>query len=262
MKGLLIAFSMYTKIPMPRVDWDAKSMRHVFLFFPFVGVLLGGLAYGWLVLARWQECNGLLTAAGLVLLPLLVTGGIHLDGFLDTSDALNSYADTEKKLAILKDPHVGAFGVIRCAMLLLAQAGLWAQVIGNSSFWVLAVWGFVMSRVLTGVLALTLPLAKNTGLAHMFTEGADKKPVVRALIFLGVLAVVSLLAWHWQAGLTEELLRAGITAVALLTALLLWFPRMARKQFGGITGDLLGYFLQLAELAVLLAAAGGAVLCG
>jgi len=257
-----MAFAMYTKIPMPRVDWDAKNMRYMFLFFPIVGALLGALSLVWLHVVQEWTVAPLLAIVGLVLLPILVTGGIHIDGFLDTSDALNSYADTEKKLAILKDPHVGAFGVIRCAVLLLAQAGLWAQVAGYRDFWVLAAWGFVASRVLTGCLALTLPLAKGTGLAHMFAEGANKKPVVRLLTMLGILAVAGLVMWYWQAGLASELLVAGIAVVVLLTGLLLWFPRMAKKQFGGITGDLLGYFLQLSELAVLLAAAGGAILCG
>jgi len=253
MKGLIMAFAMYTKIPMPRVDWDEKNMRYVFLFFPLVGVLLGALANGWLVLARWQEFSGLLTAAGLVLLPLLLTGGIHLDGFLDTSDALNSYADTEKKLAILKDPHVGAFGVIRCAMLLLAQFGLWAQIIDNGRFCEIAVWGFVVSRVLTGLCALSFPLAKSSGLAHMFVEIENKKRIRHLLCIWVSVALMGLLHGH---------LWVGIAVAALLVGLLLWFPRMVKKQFGGITGDLLGYFLQLAELAVLLAAAGGAIVCG
>ena len=63
--------------------------------------------------------------------PLLVTGGIHLDGFMDTTDARSSYGDMEKKLAILKDSHVGAFAVIGCSFYLILSAGAWSEIDAN-----------------------------------------------------------------------------------------------------------------------------------
>ena len=117
--SLLIAVSMYSKFPVPTVNWTRERMGYVMCWFPVVGVIEG------LALWFWQWAGGRLgfTAAGSALvaaaLPLIVTGGIHMDGFLDTMDAIHSYGDREKKLEILKDPHVGAFAVIGCGGYLL-----------------------------------------------------------------------------------------------------------------------------------------------
>ena len=110
--GLFIAFSMYSKIPVPRVDWTGKRLRYVMCWFPLVGVVCGLILWLWLSFA-WRfsihpACAGMIGCC----IPLWVSGGIHMDGFLDTVDARSSYGDREKKLAILKDPHTGAFAII------------------------------------------------------------------------------------------------------------------------------------------------------
>ncbi len=85
--------------------YDAVSV----LLFPWIGLLTGGLCLGWAWFCRAWQVGALLFAGGMTLLPLIVSGGIHLDGLVDTADALYSRRETEKKLEILKDPHVGAF---------------------------------------------------------------------------------------------------------------------------------------------------------
>ena len=100
---------MFSALPMPQFDWNEKNMRYALCAFPLVGVVCGAL---------WCICGVLplpaaARAAGFCLVPVWVTGGIHLDGYADTCDALSSYGDTAKKLEILKDPHCGAFAVIR-----------------------------------------------------------------------------------------------------------------------------------------------------
>ena len=113
MKGFIIAFSMYSKIPMPKLEWTKENMKYAICYFPLVGAVIGLISYvAYWLFTKLQAGDGL-RAALLTVLPLLITGGIHMDGFLDTSDALNSYGDREKKLAILKDPNAGAFAVIK-----------------------------------------------------------------------------------------------------------------------------------------------------
>lgn len=92
-------------------------------FFPVVGVIIGALVFGaGQLILRYTECGKLFFAAVMTMIPVAVTGGIHLDGFADTIDAVSSYKDREKKLEILKDPHTGAFAVIGlCAYFLLRQ---------------------------------------------------------------------------------------------------------------------------------------------
>ena len=92
---------MFSALPMPQFDWNEKNMRYALCAFPLVGVVCGAL---------WCVCGVLplpvaARAAGFCLVPVWVTGGIHLDGYADTCDALSSYGDTAKKLEILKDPH-------------------------------------------------------------------------------------------------------------------------------------------------------------
>ena len=127
LEALCLAFSMYSRIPVPSLPYREKSARYVFCFFP-----LTGLAAGLIQLAVFQvlvkiQAGIFLKGVALAAVPLLVTGGIHMDGFLDTTDARSSYAPREKKLEILKDPHMGAFALIYGCLYLLADAAAWSE---------------------------------------------------------------------------------------------------------------------------------------
>lgn len=115
-KSLVIAFSMYSKIPMPHLELEEKDMRYVMGFFPLAGLVIGAVIYGWVYISGLLNVPDISRTLVLVVIPVLITGGIHIDGYMDTSDALNSYGDREKKLDILKDSHIGAFAVIRLLM--------------------------------------------------------------------------------------------------------------------------------------------------
>ncbi len=110
--SFIVAFSMYSKIPMPRADWNKENMKYSMCFFPWVGLVIGALELGWFYLAAWMELGDIFRSAVMVLIPVAVTGGIHLDGLLDTADALSSWREKERRLEILKDSHAGAFAVI------------------------------------------------------------------------------------------------------------------------------------------------------
>ena len=118
-KAIGVAFSMYSKIPMPHFVWASEDMRYHLLFFPWIGAVIGGLEIAWYHLAGYLGVGKILSVALAVFLPLFVTGGFHMDGFMDTKDALSSYQGKEKKLEILKDPHIGAFAVIHLLSYLL-----------------------------------------------------------------------------------------------------------------------------------------------
>ena len=113
-KALVIAFSTYSKLPMPQVEWSEKNMRYAVCFFPLVGAVAGGVLLAWCWLCRALALTVPLRAAGGVVIPLLVSGGIHMDGWCDTADALASHQERARKLEILKDSHTGAFAVIAC----------------------------------------------------------------------------------------------------------------------------------------------------
>ena len=130
-----VAFAMFSKIPMPRADWTKENMKYMFCFFPFIGTVIGILtmAVAWLGLRFGYE-PGFVTVV-LVLIPVLVTGGIHIDGLLDTSDALSSWQERSRRLEILKDSHAGAFAVIMAGRVFSYLAGCFQSALwkGKSS---------------------------------------------------------------------------------------------------------------------------------
>ena len=173
-ESLDVAFSMYSAIPMPQVMWNEQNMKYMLGFFPLIGLVQAALLIGWVYLAQALSVGTVLFAAVAALIPLFVTGGIHLDGFCDTVDALASHQTREKKLEILKDPHTGAFAVMGCMAYLLLTFALWTQPQGE--FCLLAAKemavGYVFSRAMSAAAVVTFPCAKNSGLAHSFSSAA------------------------------------------------------------------------------------------
>ena len=247
LQTMAVAFAMFSALTVTQFNWNSKNMRYAVCAFPLIGGVIGAL---------WSLCGALplpdmIRAGGFCLIPVLVTGGIHLDGYADTSDALSSYGDREKKLEILKDPHCGAFAVIRLCTYFLAYFCVafcirFSPRVGLC--WTLAL---VLERGLSGLAVAAFPMAKNTGLAHTFATAADRESVQKILIVLSVLLAAALIA-----------LGGGALVAAAL--LVLWrYHHVAVKEFGGITGDLAGWFLQKAEfwmLAALAASQWGGIL--
>lgn len=236
-RSILIVFSMFSVLPVPQTEWNEKGMRYALCAFPMVGAVIALLCRLWMWLCAMFSLPVILRGAGLCLLPVLVTGGIHLDGYADTCDALASHSSVEKKQQILKDPHLGAFAAIRLCCWFLACFALCCALPELSLCALLGL--FCLSRSLSG-LALTLfPLREGSGLARSFAEGADKK-AVRAVLAALVLVSALLLILSGQ-------------ALSLLAAclVLLRYRRLCVRDFGGLSGDLAGWFLQTAEFWML-----------
>lgn len=237
LNSLIIAVSMYSKIPMPKVEWNDKNMRYSMCFFPCVGLITGLAVYIWCIITKALGLNDIMTTVGYVLIPLLITGGIHLDGFIDTKDALNSYKSKEEKLLILKDSHIGAFALICTIIYILLSLGVWSALYKGTVF-ILCI-GFVLSRALSGFSVVTFNIAKDSGLAHAFSDAAAKKAVRNVLI---VIILISSGLMTIFGGI------AGIFSIIGAICTFLYYKNMSYKQFGGITGDLAGWFLQTCEL--------------
>ena len=101
-KRQVTALSMYSVFPMPQLEWNQHTMKYAMCFFPFVGIVVGAFVYLWVWICGFFSLNTALAAVVLALLPVLLSGGIHLDGLIDTSDALSSHQPAERKLEILK----------------------------------------------------------------------------------------------------------------------------------------------------------------
>lgn len=237
--SFFIALSMYSRIPVPRVDWEKENMRYAMCFFPMIGVVIGAVMYlaGWLL--DKTSVGGLFRGVVFTLIPIMITGGIHMDGFMDTMDALGSWGDREKKLEILKDSHAGAFAILGMGCYLMWSVAVWSELPAE----VLRVCGvsFVLSRALSGFSVVTFPAARNSGLLKMFQDGAQKK-VVRITMCLYVAAAVIMMAV-----MNARAMTGAVTGVMIA---FLYYIVVSRNQFGGVTGDLAGFFLETAELAM------------
>ena len=156
-------------------------------------------------------------------------------------DALASHGTPARRQEILKDPHIGAFGVIRLCGYFLLSFALWttlAAPVGKE-----LCLSFCLSRCLSGWAVARFPLAKHSGLAYTFATAADRKRVAWILLLAGV-GLGGIVCWKSLAG----------GAMVLAALLVFWdYWRRSRKYFGGLSGDLAGWFLQRVELWMLAA---------
>ena len=244
LETIAVALAMYSAVPVPQPVWNEKNMRYAMCAFPLVGVICAAAWWLWLWICSALGLPGLLRGAVLCALPVAITGGIHLDGYADTSDALASNAPAERKQQILGDSHCGAFAIIRLCVWFIVYFALCASLVPERDAVLCAGLGFVLSRTLSGLSVACLKPARTSGLVHTFAAAADKK---RVRVFLSALAAAlaaALLA-------VRPLYGAGMLAAA---GLVFWsYARTVKKQFGGLSGDLAGWFLQRAELWMLAA---------
>lgn len=247
--AFVIALQMYTRIPMPQVDWSEENRKYALCFFPVAGVILGGLfllvAFGdnLVTIRRYSYLHEIRPAlyVALSLLPLVFTGGIHLDGFMDTVDALSSHQSREKKLLILKDTHTGAFSVMYVAAYLILYAAIISRFGLHPRAIAIIALGFVASRALSAFQAVTLPPARADGMLNELTKPAGAAAVrIASCIWL-------LLAIGGMARIAPVSAALVTAAMALATV---YFVRVAKKQFGGTTGDLSGFYLQVLEISI------------
>lgn len=246
-KSFVIAIAMYSRLPVPKVEWSKENMKYAMCFFPFVGVIIGivvGVAGG---LLYDSGCGRLFYAAVMMMIPLLINGGIHMDGLLDTIDAMSSCGNREKKLAILKDPHAGAFAILWGCSYLIMNLALWSEM--TKEMLPVIGWGYVLSRALSGCSVVIWPAAKPDGLAKTFQEQADQRRSMWVLIAISVIAAIAML---WFS------VSLGLVALACAGVVFMYYRLRLVREFGGVSGDLAGCFLQLCELAML----AGVVICG
>lgn len=260
-QSFIIAFSTYSRLPMPRVEWSEKNMRYSMCWFPCVGAVIGvchlALLYLFGTVLSMHEA---VTAAVLTALPVFITGGIHMDGFLDTIDARSSYKPKEEKLKILKDPHTGAFAVIYGILYILLYFGFMRELVelragehilkdnvyevnDFTAVYLVMATAYIYVRALSGLAVVTLKKARTDGMAAETAGAADKCVKWVLCAELAACAAVMLAVHIWY----------GLAAVLVGLWCAVYCRHIAYKTFGGITGDIAGYFLQVCELAVLIA---------
>ncbi len=242
---------MYSKIPMPPCEWTEENMAYAMCFFPWIGIVIGGITWIFGIFgAGWGLSKPFYTVI-LMLIPLLVTGGIHLDGLLDTSDAMSSYQTRERRLEIMKDSNAGAFAVITCVVYFFFYYGVYSEVTAEV-FPVLAL-SFCLSRTLSGLSIVSFPKARKDGSVSAMARGSKEKYVKITMYVYLVFILAAMLLINYKLG-----------SICYVTALVIFgfYYRNSRKYFGGTTGDLAGCFLSLCEVGMAFAVVIGNHLIG
>lgn len=242
LKSITVAFAMYSRIPMPKFRWDTKDMKYHLIFFPWVGGVIGILEYIWYRMVNLWGLGGTANLLIAMAIPVLVTGGFHLDGLMDTEDALSSWRTRAERLEILEDPHIGAFSVIRLILFGLIYGAALSELSGPGR--ILWMGTFVLSRCLSGIAVVTFPSAKKQGTLATEAGTAGRSTVRMALLFEYLLT--SALMMYYQP-------LPGIILCSIGFFSLTFYSRWSHQRFGGITGDLAGWYLCKTELLMTLA---------
>ena len=255
LRTIAVTFAQYSRIPVPHFGWKDEDMRYSMSVFPWVGAVIGALYWCvyWLsMLLRIPE-----TAAALLMtaVPVLVTGGFHIDGFMDVSDAVSSYRSREEKLRILKDPHIGAFAVIRLVLLGLIYVASVVIVISRSSqeYVIVLAAGFFLARALSALSVLTFRSAKEEGMLYYeATAAAGGHKVNLTLTIIWCILGAFVTGYFGYPG--------GALALAGAALSFTWYKYLSYKEFGGITGDTAGWFVTVCETMIAAGTAAAALI--
>ena len=233
--GFASAWRTLTVLRLP--GRDVSSFADALPFFPLVGLALGVVAAGaarCAVVAGWPALSGLAGAGMLA----LITGALHLDGLADGADGLYGHRTAERRLEIMKDPRVGAMGVVALVFVLLLKVAAITRLAAGPA-WLWLVLPCVWSRVAMAVMAVSLPYARTEGTARGFIADARPAHAVAALL-LGAACTLAIAP------------RATLACAAAAILIVLVLRRAFLRAVNGLTGDLLGFTCEIVETVLFL----------
>lgn len=228
--------SMFCAIPCPFKAWDEDSRPLMLLFLPVIGLEIGLIWAGLAYLARVLELHTLVTGVILCAFPFVATGFIHLDGFMDVTDAVKSWRDLERRREILKDSHVGSFSVIGVALLMLCQFSFIAAAPEDANCLIL----IFIPAVTRCCSALAITLLKPMGTSQY---AAQKDGMADPKVVYIMLAVF----------IAAGFLFCGRYGFCSLGAVLGYGLALRRgyKSLDGMNGDISGYAITVGEVCAL-----------
>ncbi len=242
MKGFLLLLQFMTRIPSPKVEYDSKKIGKAMRFFPVVGIIIGVILYYSFVLLNGYFDNPDVVIVLVILIEVILTGALHLDGLSDTFDGIFSYRSKKRMLEIMKDSRVGANGVLSLIVYFALKGVLLKEVlvIDNIPYFLLIT--PVISRFASVLNCGIGKYARASGMGKSLVEETNSLGVIISLAitigysyyFIGISAIYAVLI------------------VALLSG---YFAKLMERKIGGITGDTLGAVLEMSSLLVLLVGA-------
>lgn len=235
LESIVVAFQFLTRLYLPiNVEWDTTNLRRSLMWFGLVGAFIGVILAGAMTLFNRFDLIPAVSAIIILLIWIFITGGMHIDGISDMADGFFSMRDKEKTLEIMKDSHVGAFGVITIVFLLLIKFEMLKEfIIIEKNVWLLIL-PPTIARIAAGLVLSFYETTKKSGLGYTF-HSSDPR-IFWAIGFVVTLIISSILN-------IKSLIFIGI-AILASNLMALW----AKKKIGGLNGDIYGEIVETVEI--------------
>lgn len=235
LESIVVAFQFLTRLYLPiNVEWDTGNLKRSLMWFGLVGAFIGVILAGALTLFNRFDLIPAVSAIIILLIWIFITGGMHIDGISDMADGFFSMRDKEKTLEIMKDSHVGAFGVMTIVFVLLIKFEMLKEFIMiEKNVWLLIL-PTTIARIAAGLVLSFYETTKKSGLGYTF-HSSDPR-IFWAIGFIVTLIISSILN-------IKSLIFIGI-AILASNLMALW----AKKKIGGLNGDIYGAIVETVEV--------------
>ncbi|MDF9866771.1 adenosylcobinamide-GDP ribazoletransferase [Bacilli bacterium PM5-3] len=238
--NFLFTLSTFTKIPTPQIEYNEENTKYTFFCFPLVGLVLGVINYlSFLVLSSYIS-ESFVIAIIMILININITGGIHMDGYIDSMDAFKSYRSYEEKKKIIKDSRVGAFGMIHYISIILIYLVVYFF-LAKYHLAIIFLLMPIISRTIILFLVCNNEKEPNDMLDDLISPLIEDRYLMMTIIYFVLTFVLSVLLSPINAIILVGTLFLG----AILYAL--YFNFMFKNHFKAMSGDLCGYYIIMAE---------------
>ena len=237
----LAAWQFLTSIPLPRLrEASPEELGRSAVYFPVVGLVIGVILAGLYWLLSFILPAAVVNVLLIVLL-VVITGALHLDGFVDTCDGLAVQPTVEDRWRVMHDSRVGAFGIIGVVLLLLVKYVSLSNIPGTLMIATLLFLP-VVSRWAMVYAVFAYPYARPSGLGKVLKQGFGWRSFTIATVITLVVALAMFPLWHF----TGLVVMLGVWIVAVVMAVIF------KQKFAGLTGDNYGAINEVAEVMVLI----------
>ncbi|WP_163102379.1 adenosylcobinamide-GDP ribazoletransferase [Peribacillus alkalitolerans] len=244
--GFIHCLQFFTSVPINKnISMEKQRLKTSLLILPIVGLLIGILASTLMYfLQEWSPFSSLAIAFIVFIYFIFITGGLHLDGWADCSDAFFSFRDKDRRLEIMKDPQVGTFAVLSLLIMLAARfLFIYETILVESPYYYFfsAIIPFLSRSMMLLLLIKGPGLAKQEGLAALFSQSIRSKHVWVIALYNLVLVGGSYIWLGWP--IVQPLIY-GMLAILLFYV---WASFFIKREFNGLTGDTLGASIEGGE---------------
>ncbi|MGB1360878.1 MAG: adenosylcobinamide-GDP ribazoletransferase [Alphaproteobacteria bacterium] len=243
MKTILLAISLLTRIPLPKLSFKKSN---IIWAYPIVGLILGLLYTAFVILMIISPVYIPVKTATvfIIMVMALLTGAMHFDGIADTFDGIWGGNDKARRLEIMKDSHIGAYGTITLIFVFLTYYTLLSSYPDTVAIMISLIISSVASRSVMGIVQLTTPQAKENGLLNYIGVDVDTNKTILTILFI---TLFNMVVAYFMFGTM-----AMLNILGILIVMPILFSAFFKSKIGGVTGDCLGAVQVISEIIILI----------